>query len=86
MGALSILTGFALSQARRLDPEALPYLALNLIGSVILAFLALMERQWGFLLLEGVWALVSFVSILRFARRGRASSKEHRNARQCGFN
>jgi hypothetical protein len=29
---------------------------------------AIIERQWGFLLLEGVWALVSFWSLLQRMR------------------
>lgn len=65
IGALCILSGFALSQAKRLDPDAYPYLALNLMGSSILAVLAFVDRQWGFLLLEGVWALVSLIAMLR---------------------
>jgi hypothetical protein len=64
-GAICILSGFALSQAKRLDSDSYPYLLLNLIGSGILAVLALLDRQWGFLLLEGVWALVSLASIIR---------------------
>jgi hypothetical protein len=58
-GALFVLAAFVLSQTRRLDPRSLSCLSMNFIGSVILAVLAAAERQWGFLLLEGVWALVS---------------------------
>jgi hypothetical protein len=68
-GAICILTGFALSQAHRLSADGYPYLILNFIGSSILAWLAFDDRQWGFLLLEGVWALVSLASILRNWRR-----------------
>ena len=34
----------------------------------MLAFLALAEEQWGFVLLETVWALVSAWSLTRVAR------------------
>jgi hypothetical protein len=37
----------------------------NLVGSAVLAVDAAVERQWGFLLLESVWALVSANSLLR---------------------
>jgi hypothetical protein len=59
IGALLILTAFAAVQFDRMRPHSQLYLVLNLVGSVVLAFLAWVESQWGFLLLEGVWAMVS---------------------------
>lgn len=58
-GALLILAAFAAVQFERMRPDSRLYLALNLGGSVILAVLAWFESQWGFLLLETVWAIVS---------------------------
>ncbi len=59
-----MLAGFTLAQLGRMDPQSIPYLVVNLVGSAILAALALHEHQWGFLLLEGVWALVSLAGLV----------------------
>jgi hypothetical protein len=68
LGALMVLAAFAAAQFRMLDARSYPYLLLNMVGSAILAVLALGERQWGFLLLEGVWSLVSLAGVLMRAR------------------
>lgn len=59
VGALLILAAFAAVQFERMRPDSRLYLALNLLGSAILAVLAVIGAQWGFVLLESVWAIVS---------------------------
>lgn len=71
-GALLILTAFAAVQFERMRPDSRVYLALNLVGALVLAALALHESQWGFLLLETVWAIVSawgLVALLSHSER-----------------
>jgi hypothetical protein len=68
VGALMILAGFTAAQLGRMRVDSRAYLALNLVGSAILAYLAVIEEQWGFVLLETVWALVSGWSLVRVLR------------------
>jgi hypothetical protein len=63
VGAILVLAGFMLAQVRVLDPQSLPYLVLNAVGAAILATLAAADEQWGFLLLEGVWTIVSVAGL-----------------------
>lgn len=76
VGALLILVAFAAAQFGRMNTSSIAYLWLNLIGSAILAVLAAIERQYGFLLLEGVWALVSLWALVAVLR-GRAPAAAH---------
>jgi len=63
-----VLVAFAAAQAGRWSTDNLAYLWLNLVGSAILAVLAGMSQNWGFLLLESVWAIVTAASLLRRTR------------------
>jgi hypothetical protein len=75
LGSLLVLAAFAAAQRGSLAQDSRTYLMLNVVGSAILAVLAAHEHQWGFLLLEGVWALVSARGLMRRgpARRPRAA-------------
>jgi hypothetical protein len=69
-GAALILVAYVAAQLERLDPQSRPYLVLNLVGSIILAVLAASGSQWGFLMLEGAWAIVSALGLVALARKG----------------
>jgi hypothetical protein len=76
LGAVLILVAYVLAQFRMLDQHSYYYLLPNFVGSAVLAVDAWIEHQWGFVLLEGVWAIVSFWSIVA-AARGRAPRAGH---------
>jgi hypothetical protein len=69
-GAVLILAGYTLGQLRVLDQHSVLYLVLNLVGSFVLAVIAWIDERWGFLLLEGVWSIVSAISLVNVAVGG----------------
>lgn len=75
IGALLILAGYAAAQAGRLSTHSRVYLLLNAVGSGILGVLALGGRQWGFVLLEGVWALLSLWGLVAGVIDGRGPAR-----------
>jgi hypothetical protein len=67
-GAVLVLAGFGLNQVGVLSSRSSSYLVLNVLGAGVLAVLALDARQWGFLLLEGVWAIMALVGLMTGGR------------------
>jgi drug/metabolite transporter (DMT)-like permease len=65
VGALMVLTAYALIQSgiwRELDTG---YLALNIIGSLLLGIVAIEDQRVGFILLEFAWAGLGFIGVVR---------------------
>lgn len=74
-GSLLILIPFILALRGHLHVRGWYYLGANLLGSATLALDAAFEQQWGFLLLESVWALVSGGTMLKIAIKGERASR-----------
>jgi len=65
VGAVLILVAYAGQQYGLIERTHATYSWLNLIGSAVLAVVAFRGSQWGFVLLEGVWAVVSVPPLIR---------------------
>jgi hypothetical protein len=76
IGAILILVAFTLAQLHLLEQTSYPYLISNFVGAVLLGVIAVMEEQWGFVLLEVVWGLVSLWSLVMKAA-GRVPAAPH---------
>ena len=64
-GAILILAAYVGNQLAVLDRRDRLYNLLNLLGAMILTVIALRAGQWGFVLLEGVWTLLSVPPLVR---------------------
>lgn len=71
LGAAAILVPFALVQARATTAHSWLYLVLNLLGAAALTWTALAHAQYGFVILQAAWFVVTAVGMIRRPRRGR---------------
>jgi hypothetical protein len=76
IGAVFILAAFAALQFGRWQPDSVVYLVANIIGAATLAVVAAAGGDPGFLLLEGVWTLVSLWALVQ-KLRGRRPAGAH---------
>jgi hypothetical protein len=58
-GAVLVLVAFACLQTGKLDRRDRWFNVLNFVGSMMLGFVALHDRRWGFIGLEFIWAALS---------------------------
>jgi hypothetical protein len=65
LGSLLVLVAYVASQFGWLSAKGSAYAFANIVGSGLLAVVAALEAQWGFLLLESAWASVSLVAVVR---------------------
>jgi|GEM_PF-1984059 len=65
ISAITVLTGFLLISQGKIGPNSKTYLLLNLLGSIGLALSAFATKTYAFVLLNTVWGLVAFITLLK---------------------
>jgi len=68
LGVAILLLAFVLNMLKIIRTESLSYLLLNLIGAGIACFASWLIPYFPFVILEGVWAVVSLVSLVKNLR------------------
>jgi fluoride ion exporter CrcB/FEX len=74
VGALMVLSAYGMIQGgvwRELDPG---YLALNIVGSLLLGIVAIADQRIGFIFLEFAWAGLGLVGVARAMKARRTAS------------
>ena len=65
LGVAILLLAFVLNMLKIIRTESLSYLLLNFVGAGIACFASWLIPYFPFVILEGVWAVVSLVSLVK---------------------
>ena len=68
LGVAILLLAFVLNILKIIKTQSLSYLLLNFIGAGIACFASWLIPYFPFVILEGVWAVVSLVSLVKYLR------------------
>jgi hypothetical protein len=77
VGALLNMGAFALLHFEIAPSSALRYLIPNWLGSVLLVMSAYVDHQWGFLMLESAWVVVTGYAITARVRGDQSRPTSH---------
>lgn len=64
-GAAMILFAYLANQRGWMGPENRAYSLLNVAGASLLLWIAVVDGRWGFIVLEGAWAMISLFALVR---------------------
>ncbi len=68
IGVFQILLAYVLNIFGKLEKKDLTFILLNLIGASLACLASILMKYMPFIILEGVWALVSLVALLKYKR------------------
>lgn len=71
-GVFLILLAYMLNVSGKVDRNHLAFLLLNLIGAALACLASVLLNYVPFIVLEGAWAGVSLVALIRFVGKPRA--------------
>ena len=69
-GVSLLLLAFLLILSKKIQVESVSYTLLNMVGAALCGFSAYLISFYPFVVLEGVWVLVSLYALFKFVPRG----------------
>ena len=68
IGVLLILSAYILNINGKLDKSSLVFILLNLAGASLACLASVLMNYLPFIILEGVWALASLISLIKYKK------------------
>lgn len=68
IGVFQILLAYILNVIGKLEKEHLAFILLNLIGAAMACLASVLMNYLPFIILEGVWTLVTFITLIKYKK------------------
>ena len=68
VGVFQILLAYVLNVLGKIEKEDLSFISLNLIGASVACLASILMKYVPFILLEGIWAIVSLISLIKYLK------------------
>jgi hypothetical protein len=69
IGVFQILLAYMLNVMEKITKNDLSFIVLNLIGAGMACYASILMSYMPFVVLEGIWALVSFISLIKYSAK-----------------
>ena len=69
IGVSILLLAFSLNLMKRISQDSLAYIFLNFVGAAIACCASVLLNYWPFIILEGIWMVVSVISLITVLRK-----------------
>ena len=69
IGVFQILLAYILNVLGKIKSKDLSFILLNLIGAGMACMASILMEYVPFIILEGVWAIVSLISLVKYKRK-----------------
>ncbi|WP_445957352.1 CBU_0592 family membrane protein [Yeosuana sp.] len=68
LGVFQILLAYVLNVSGKATNKSFIFIILNLTGATMACMASVLLNYWPFIILEGIWALVSLYSLITYLR------------------
>lgn len=67
-GVFILLLAFVLNLLNKITRESISYILMNIIGAALACYASYLINYIPFIILEGVWTVVSFIALVRYKK------------------
>lgn len=71
IGVFQILLAYMLNVMEKINKNDLSFILLNLMGAGMACYASILMNYMPFVVLEGIWALVSFISLIKYSTKNK---------------